>query len=159
MFWNLHWKDADHKNLFMYVGRRELPADDFMRDPVWMRMHSGHSRYGAKFFTSAEKDSLMERWGTLPDGFSWLCASMRYKDAIAISDGAVNVQAIANAIASGAKEVGDQQIGTATDDPALMLMSHQLAHLFRVAVTMDMSRYLAARDICMAMCAAGGVKP
>lgn len=157
MFWNLHWKDANRKNLFMYVGLRGMNADDFMRDPVWMRAHSGHSRYGAKFFTSDEKRVLMERWETLPEGYEWLCGSMRYKNALEVDEGAVNIQAIANAVASAAKEIGDQQVGTAKDDPAILLMVNQLSHLCQVSRGFDLSRYQHAKNICVDMCNAGGV--
>lgn len=158
MFWNLHWKDDNRGNLFMFVGLRAMPADDFMNDPVWMKSHSGHSRYGAKFFTSFEKEVLMKRWETLPEGFSWLCGSMRYKNALEVDAGAVNVQAIANAIASGAKEIGDQQVGTAKDDPAILLMVQQLSHLCQLGGSCDLSRYRHAHQICTDMCAAGGVQ-
>lgn len=157
MFWNLHWKDADRKNLFMYVGAHHRPADEFMNDPVWMRLHSSHSRYGAKFFTSEEKRVLMERWEALPEGFSWLCGSMRYKNALEVDNGAVNIQAIANALASAAKEIGDQQVGTAADDPAILLMVNQLSHLCRAGQGFDLSRYRHALEICESMCNAGEV--
>lgn len=154
MFWNLHWKKEN--SLYMYVGLRAMEASDFMNDPVWMKVHSGHSRYGAKFFTSDEKRALMERWETLPEGFSWLCGSMRYKNALEVDEGAVNVQAIANAIASGAKEIGDHQVGTAKDDPAILLMVQQLSHLCQVGSSLDFSRYTEARVICESMVDAGG---
>lgn len=158
MFWNIRWQHPERRN-YMYVGLRGMLSVGFvLNDPAWLKTHSGTTRYGAKFFTSQERRQLFDVWGDLPEGFVWVCGSMRYKNALEVDKGAVNIQAISNAINSAAKEIGDHQYGTASEDPAIMLMAHQLAHLCQVAQTMDMSRYEAARSICMDMCNEGRVE-
>ena len=160
MFWNIRWKNANSGNMLMYVGLRAMhPAGFVLHDPNWLKTHSSNSRYGAKFFTSAEKSLLQKTWTDLPEGFAFVCGSMRYKDALAVDQGAVNIQAIGNSLAAAAKEVGDQQVGTAKDDPAILLLVTQLAYLCQIGSGgLDMSRYSTAKDICKEMCAAGGIR-
>ena len=53
----------------------------------------------------------------------------RNRDALAISDGACNPRAVINAMRRALDEMGDVDHPTILADPALKLMTHQLAFL------------------------------
>lgn len=158
MFWNLCSMDENQDGQYLYVGLRQAQAKAFVCDPAWMLEHSRHSRYGAKFFTSEDKKALQTLWGDLPEGFQFVCGSMRFKDALEIDQGACNLTPISYALHTATKEVIDVQQGSSDKDPAVRLIVHQMAHLCGFGTLWDMDEYLKAKEYCLDMCNAGGVK-
>lgn len=79
-------------------------------------------------------------------------ARSRHKDALAIQQGACNPIAITNTlkehIAEFQNEPGYTGFDQMREDPALRLIVHQLAHLFRVSSTLPMGEYLELEDHC-----------
>ena len=77
-------------------------------------------------------------------------ARNRYKDALAINEGASNPMGIVNSLRDHIKTMqeGEDFHGTMQirEDPALRLIAHQLAHLF--AANMDLTEYMRVVDAC-----------
>ena len=73
---------------------------------------------------------------------------MRNKDAIAISDGACNPIAIINAMQRAVQEINDKGTNEILDDPALKLMTHQLAFLQGIPTGETQEAWGAWREAC-----------
>ena len=65
--------------------------------------------------------------------------TQRYKDALACNDGAINPVAICNAIIRAVKEI-DGEKGDRLNDPAVVIMVHQLASITG-AINLSTERY------------------
>jgi len=74
----------------------------------------------------------------------------RHRDALLINGGASNPIAIANAIAAACREAADTPGCSYTNDPAIRLMVHQLAHVVGVSEIIDLTEYRAAIKACEA---------
>lgn len=87
---------------------------------------------------------------SLPSEFILELQPQRFKDAIAINEGAVNVQAISRALVRASREVVHERVGTAAKDPAVILIVHQLAHLVGMTGGLDLADYMRAVEACKA---------
>lgn len=74
--------------------------------------------------------------------------TQRYKDALACNDGAINPVAICNAIVSAVKEI-DGEKGDRLNDPAVVIMVHQLAHITGT-INLSTEKYCKHLAVCTA---------
>lgn len=74
--------------------------------------------------------------------------TQRYKDALACNDGAINPIAICNAIIRAVKEI-DEERGDRLNDPSVVIMVHQLAHITG-ALNLSTEKYCEHITVCTA---------
>lgn len=102
----------------------------------------------ATMFTRAEVAHFLNRSESLPSEFILELVPQRFKDALAIDEGAVNMLAISNALVRACHEVFHERVSTPSKDPAVILMVHQMAHLCGFSGGLDLTDYMAAQRAC-----------
>jgi len=159
MFWNIVYNDVKNKDTLMYVKAPQMTSYELLNDAEWLRKHSSNSRCGAKFFSSKNKNALTQQhYGDLPDGFRWVCASMRFRSALYIDQGAVNLVAISYSLYDATQEAFDMQVGSAYTDSAVCMIVNQMAHLCGLGSPLGVNKYREAMQHCINMCNDGGIK-
>ena len=99
-------------------------------------------------FTEHQVRDYLNCSKSLPSEFILELQPQRFTDALAINEGAVNVQAISRALVRASREVVHERVGTAAKDPAVILIVHQLAHLTGMTGGLDLTDYMRIVDAC-----------
>lgn len=129
---NLWWKDTNK------------PGED----TIGVSGEFAPDRHAGTLYPEPQVQKYLVCRESLPSEFILELQPQRFMDAIAINEGASNIQAVARSLVRAAREVSHERVGTAGKDPAVRLITHQLAHLAGLPVNIDLTEYRSIVEQC-----------